>query len=66
MHEPKTIGRYEIPSCPCSTCGEPTTFTGTKKCNNCWEVERRLQDYLNKGGVNAREFVVDALKNATR
>jgi hypothetical protein len=31
---------------PCETCGTPTPFTGTKRCNNCWEVERRLPDYM--------------------
>lgn len=31
---------------PCETCGEPTTFTGTKRCNNCYEVESRLDKYL--------------------
>ena len=30
---------------PCETCGTPTPFTGTRRCNNCWEVERRLPDY---------------------
>lgn len=31
---------------PCETCGEPTTYTGTKRCNNCHEVESRLDRYL--------------------
>ena len=31
---------------PCETCGTPTPFTGTRRCNNCWEVERRLPDYM--------------------
>lgn len=31
---------------PCKTCGEPTKFTGTKRCNNCYEVESRLDSYL--------------------
>jgi hypothetical protein len=31
---------------PCVTCGMPTPFTGTKRCNNCWEVESRLNQYL--------------------
>jgi hypothetical protein len=25
----------------------PTVCRGTKRCNNCWEVEHRLSDYLN-------------------
>lgn len=36
----------EQPTVPCETCGEPTTFTGTKRCNNCYEVESRLDKYL--------------------
>ena len=36
--EPTTI--------PCATCGRPTTFIGTKRCNWCWEVESRLENYL--------------------
>ena len=31
---------------PCEACGTPTPFTGTRRCNNCWEVERRLPEYL--------------------
>ena len=31
---------------PCETCGTPTPFTGTRRCNNCWEVERRLPEYM--------------------
>lgn len=30
---------------------------GTKRCNACWELERRLRDYLRKGGVNALRFI---------
>ena len=36
----------EQPTVPCETCGTPTTYTGTKRCNNCWEVEGRLATYL--------------------
>jgi hypothetical protein len=30
----------------CETCGQPTPMLGTKRCNNCWEVERRLGTYM--------------------
>ena len=30
---------------PCLTCGQPTP-NGSQRCNNCWEVERRLANYL--------------------
>jgi len=32
---------------PCETCGKPTNYLSTKRCNNCWEFERRFADYLN-------------------
>ena len=44
---------------PCKTCGDPTTFLGTKLCNGCWEVQTRLQSYLNN--ENAIRFVSGAL-----
>ena len=40
---------------PCETCSTPTAYEGTKRCNNCWEVERRLPDYLKS--PKAWEFV---------
>lgn len=41
---------------PCEICSKPTTFVGTKRCDNCWEVEHRLTEYLkNPKGL---EFVV--------
>jgi len=51
MNEQSTI--------PCAICGTPTTYTGTKRCNNCWEVEHRLADYL-KSPI-AQEIVRDRL-----
>lgn len=51
----------EKPTVSCKTCGEPTTFTGTKQCNGCHEVEMRLGEYLRNGGVNARAFVTREL-----
>jgi hypothetical protein len=44
---------------PCETCGTPTPFTGTRRCNNCWEVERRLPDYMNspKGWDFVRQYI---------
>lgn len=34
-----------IPKEKCETCGDPT-YPDSKLCNNCWEVEHRLDDYL--------------------
>ena len=29
---------------PCGICGDPTRMTGTKRCDRCWELERRIED----------------------
>jgi hypothetical protein len=44
---------------PCEICGKPTPYLGTKRCNNCWEVETRLETFLES--QRGREFVGDAL-----
>lgn len=33
----------EVESCPCGLCGKPTLMTGTKRCDNCWEMEGRIR-----------------------
>lgn len=30
------------PTCPCRLCGKPTQMLGTKLCDFCWELERRI------------------------
>ena len=42
---------------PCETCGAPTI--GTKLCNNCWEVESRLDQYMRS--PKGREVIQDKL-----
>jgi len=50
---------------PCETCGDPTPMVGssagTKRCNDCWEVEGRLARYLARGGDRARRVLSAAL-----
>jgi hypothetical protein len=46
---------------PCDTCGTPTAMFGTRRCNNCWEVESRLSGYLTRTGEAGRRFVIAAL-----
>jgi len=48
---------------PCETCGKPTPYRGTKRCNNCWEVERRLPDYVksSRGRAFARRIALPDL-----
>jgi len=40
---------------PCETCGKSTPYLGTKRCNNCWEVEGRFATYMKS--PKAWEFV---------
>ena len=49
---------------PCKTCGNPTTFLGTKLCNGCWEVQVRLTSYLNN--ETAIQFVSEALNKVIK
>ncbi len=36
----------EEPTVFCETCGKDTILLSTKRCNNCWEVESRLDTFL--------------------
>lgn len=47
---------------PCRYCGEPTEYQATRKCNNCWEVIRRLRRFLKT--EKGREFAKIVLKQA--
>ena len=42
---PLTSMRTAAPRDPCGTCGCRVTHPGARRCNGCWEVERRLEDY---------------------
>lgn len=44
-----------IKTVPCKTCGVPTQYLGTRLCDNCFEVERRLEGYLRS--QRGQEFV---------
>jgi hypothetical protein len=41
----------------CKTCG--CAVNGTKECTNCWEVERRLEEYAKS--QNGRIKIVQVL-----
>lgn len=28
---------------PCDICGEATPYAFTRRCNSCWELERRVE-----------------------
>ncbi len=36
----------DIETISCEVCGSLTQYLETKRCNNCWEVERRIDQYL--------------------
>jgi hypothetical protein len=56
------VNHREYETVACETCGEQTPMTGTKRCDRCWEVERRLKDYLERGSRKALLFVLDAIR----
>lgn len=39
----KLKGQYAGEVVACTLCGGPTQMTGTKLCNNCWEIKTRLE-----------------------
>lgn len=34
---------YSDKTVPCELCGEPTTYTGTKRCDRCYQLEFRIK-----------------------
>jgi len=36
----------KVKTMPCEICGKPTKYLNTRKCNNCWEISRRIDEYL--------------------
>ncbi len=52
-------GHPEPETTACETCGAVTRMLGTKRCDNCYEVESRLDKYLQ--APNGRTFVNLAL-----
>jgi hypothetical protein len=51
----------EIEKVPCEICGTETQYTGTKRCDNCWEVETRIDYFLNH--KKGRDFIKRKLKS---
>ena len=51
---------YNDGTIPCENCASPTPYKSTKRCNNCWEVESRLESYVNS--MKGEEFVLQTLK----
>jgi ribosomal protein L37E len=45
---------------PCETCGKATLNAGTKRCDVCWELEKRLYPYA-ISSPRALAFVAETL-----
>lgn len=62
------IDRLGLGVSHCKTCGIPCMPAGHASeghpvsCDNCWEVEMRLDGYLRDGGPKARAILVAAFK----
>jgi hypothetical protein len=39
----RKFNRWDEEIIPCRLCGGPTTMPGTRLCDRCWELERRVQ-----------------------
>lgn len=39
----KHHGKKQPETIPCTLCDKPTTMLGTKLCDNCWELSRRIE-----------------------
>lgn len=37
------LNRFGEKLIPCELCGHLTTMLGTKRCDSCWELERRIK-----------------------
>lgn len=35
--------RRAATTCPCKWCGKPTRMLGTRMCDLCWELDRRIR-----------------------
>ena len=47
---------------PCIYCGDPVSFPSCNECEDCWEVENRLDRYLKS--EHGRDFVREHLAAA--
>lgn len=44
----------------CDICGESTRYLGTKQCNNCYEIKRRLVKLLKS--EKGKEWIKNKIK----
>lgn len=51
----------DVVSSKCETCGKPADFEGAKKCCNCWEVEKRIDEFIRS--PKGRQTVLDKINS---
>jgi hypothetical protein len=41
---PQAFGYEPTPYVACAICGASTPMLNTRRCDSCWEIERRIDD----------------------
>lgn len=49
----------EQPTVDCEMCGNPTPMLGTKRCDPCWELEKRVRANVDLAQLVMRSIPVD-------
>lgn len=44
----------------CQICGEVTSMIGTKLCDNCWEITKRIDNFLES--ENGKKYIRNKLQ----
>ena len=47
----------------CEICGKDTIYHATKRCSNCWDMERGLRTLADKDKSKAIKWLEDNLKS---
>jgi len=45
---------------PCKYCGTPTGMIRTELCDNCWEIQNRLEGFISH--EKARDYIVKQME----
>ena len=53
---------WEEQTIPCMFCSDPTRMIGTAMCDGCYEVDKRIDNFVEAGGVRAFERLAEAVK----
>lgn len=52
----------EQPTVPCELCDEPTPMLGTRRCDRCWELDKRVRADVDLAQLIMRSIPVDPEK----